>query len=87
MLGEIGSIDKVPAFVKEVKGGAGGRLMGFGHRIYKSYDPRAKVIKRMADEVFFVTGTSPLLKIALELERIALDDEYFVKLPMKQRVR
>ena len=79
MLNEIGSVDKVAAFVKEVKGGAGGKLMGFGHRIYKSYDPRAKVIKKMADEVFSVTGTNPLLKIALELEKTALDDEYFVK--------
>jgi citrate synthase len=80
MLHEIGSVDKVPAFIKEVKEGKGEkRLMGFGHRVYKSYDPRAKVIKRMADEVFAVTGTNPLLKIAIELERIALEDEYFVK--------
>jgi len=78
MLKEIGSVEKVPAFVKGVKEGKSGRLMGFGHRVYKSYDPRAKVIKRMADEVFSVTGTNPLLRIALELERIALDDEYFV---------
>ena len=78
MLREIGSIEKVPAFVSEVKKGNGSRLMGFGHRVYKSYDPRAKVIKRMAEEVFAVTGTNPLLKIALELERIALNDEYFV---------
>jgi citrate synthase len=80
MLREIGSIDAVPAFVQEVKEGKGEkRLMGFGHRIYKSYDPRARVIKRMADEVFAVTGTNPLLRIALELERIALQDDYFVK--------
>jgi len=79
MLKEIGSVQNVPAFVKTVKNGDSGRLMGFGHRIYKSYDPRAKVIKRMADEVFAVTGTNPLLKIALELERIAVDDEYFIK--------
>jgi len=78
MLKEIGSVQNVPAFVKTVKAGRSGKLMGFGHRVYKSYDPRAKVIKRMADEVFATTGTNPLLKIALELERIALDDEYFV---------
>jgi citrate synthase len=67
----------VPAFIKKVKAGEG-RLMGFGHRIYKSYDPRAKIIKRTADAVFEVTGTNPLLKIAIELERIALQDDYFV---------
>jgi citrate synthase len=67
----------VPAFISRVKGGDG-RLMGFGHRVYKSYDPRAKIIKRIADEVFEVTGKNPLLEIALELERIALQDEYFV---------
>ncbi len=77
MLNEIGHVDKVPAFIKRVKAGEG-RLMGFGHRIYKSYDPRAKIIKRTADEVFEVTGRNPLLDIALELERIALQDEYFV---------
>ncbi len=77
MLTEIGSIDNVPAFIKRVKGGDG-RLMGFGHRVYKSYDPRAKIIKRIADLVFEVTGKNPLLEIALELERIALEDEYFV---------
>jgi citrate synthase len=77
MLTEIGSIDNVPGFVKRVKGGDG-RLMGFGHRVYKSYDPRATIIKRIADLVFEVTGKNPLLKIALELERIALEDEYFV---------
>jgi citrate synthase len=79
MLREIGDVKNVPAFIKSVKDGAGGKLMGFGHRVYKSYDPRAKVIKRMADQVFEVTGTNPLLKIALELEKIALEDEYFVK--------
>ena len=79
MLREIGSVDKVPAFVKAVKEGQGGRLMGFGHRVYKSYDPRAKVIKKLADAVFAVTGTNPLLRIALELEKIALDDDYFVR--------
>jgi len=80
MLRSIGSRDKVPAFIKEVKGSGGDvRLMGFGHRVYKNYDPRAKIIKTMADKVFEVTGRNPLLDIALELERIALEDEYFVK--------
>ncbi|MGB7220135.1 MAG: citrate synthase [Vicinamibacterales bacterium] len=79
MLKEIGSVDRVPEFIKKVKSGEGGvRLMGFGHRVYKSYDPRAKVIKRIADLVFTVTGKNPLLQIALELERIALQDEYFI---------
>ena len=77
MLKQIGSIDQVPAFVESVKNGQG-RLMGFGHRVYKSYDPRAKVIKEAADQVFEVTGRNPLLDIALELERIALQDDYFV---------
>jgi citrate synthase len=77
MLTEIGSIGNVPAFIKRVKGGDG-RLMGFGHRVYKSYDPRAAIIKRIADLVFEVTGKNPLLEIALELERIALEDDYFV---------
>ncbi|MCP3099586.1 citrate synthase [Myxococcus sp. K15C18031901] len=80
MLREIGHISKVPDFIKSVKSGEGEKkLMGFGHRVYKSYDPRAKVIKRVADEVFDVTGKNPLLEIAVELERIALQDEYFVK--------
>src|SRR5262249_5764712 len=80
MLRTIGSMSKVPEFIKQVKEGDGEtRLMGFGHRVYKSYDPRAKVIKRVADEVFEVTGKNPLLDIALELERIALQDDYFVK--------
>ena len=78
MLKEIGSLQNVPDFIKRVKGGEG-RLMGFGHRVYKSYDPRAKIIKKVADEVFEVTGKNPLLDIALELERIALEDDYFVK--------
>ena len=78
MLNEIGSVQHIPDFIKRVKGGEG-RLMGFGHRVYKSYDPRAKIIKRVADEVFEVTGKNPLLDIALELERIALEDDYFVK--------
>jgi citrate synthase len=77
MLNEIGSLQNIPGFVKRVKAGEG-RLMGFGHRVYKSYDPRAKIIKRMADLVFEVTGKSPLLEMALELERIALEDDYFV---------
>ncbi len=80
MLDEIGSIEHVSDFIKKVKSGeAGSRLMGFGHRVYKSYDPRAKVIKKIADLVFTVTGKNPKLEIALELERIALQDEYFVK--------
>jgi citrate synthase len=79
MLNEIGSVGKVPEFITKVKSGeAGNRLMGFGHRVYKSYDPRAKVIKRIADLVFSITGKNPLLEIALELERIALQDEYFI---------
>src|SRR6188508_833125 len=77
MLAEIGTVQNVPGFIKRVKAGEG-RLMGFGHRVYKSYDPRAKIIKKTADEVFEVTGKNPLLDIALELERIALEDEYFV---------
>ncbi len=80
MLKEIGSKDHVPAFIKEVKEGKGEkRLMGFGHRVYKNYDPRAKIIKQTAEQVFEVTGRNPLLDIAIELERIALQDEYFVK--------
>ncbi len=79
MLNEIGSLDKVPDFIARVKSGEGSRLMGFGHRVYKNYDPRAKVIKKLAYDVFEVTGKNPLLDIALELERIALEDEYFVK--------
>ena len=80
MLAEIGTKDRVPAFIKEVKDGHGEKkLMGFGHRIYKNYDPRAKIIKKIADDVFAVTGRNPLLEIALEMERIALEDEYFVK--------
>ncbi|BCS32908.1 citrate synthase [Luteitalea sp. TBR-22] len=78
MLRQIGNKANVPDFIKKVKAGEG-RLMGFGHRVYKSYDPRAKIIKKTAYEVFDVTGTSPLLDLALELERIALEDEYFVK--------
>ena len=78
MLREIGSAAKVPDYIKRVKAGEF-RLMGFGHRVYKNYDPRARIIKQVADEVFEVTGKDPLLDIALELERIALEDDYFVK--------
>jgi citrate synthase len=78
MLQKIGTKDNVPAFIKSVKAGEG-KLMGFGHRVYKNYDPRAKVIKRLADEVFDAVGKNPLIDLAVELERIALEDEYFVK--------
>lgn len=78
MLKEIGSIDKVPAYIQRAKAGDI-RLMGFGHRVYKNYDPRARIIKQVADEVFEVTGRDPLLDVALELERIALEDDYFVR--------
>jgi citrate synthase len=77
MLMEIGSVDRIPDYIKRVKAGEV-RLMGFGHRVYKNYDPRAKIIKEVADEVFEVTGRSALLDIALELERIALADDYFI---------
>ena len=77
MLNRIGSVDNVPGFIEGVKDRKE-RLMGFGHRVYKAYDPRASIIKRTADEVFEVTGRNPLLDIALELERIALEDEFFV---------
>jgi citrate synthase len=77
MIERIGSVDRVAEFIAGVKQGKE-RLMGFGHRVYKNYDPRAKVIKRMADQVLGVTGTSPELEIARELEKIALEDEYFV---------
>lgn len=79
MLREIGSVGNVASFVKEVKSGVAGRLMGFGHRVYKNYDPRARVIKHLADQVFDVVGKkNPLLGVALELEKIALSDDYFV---------
>ena len=78
MLMEIGSVQKVPEFIKRVKAGET-RLMGFGHRIYKNYDPRARIIKKIAYEVFALMGKNPLLEIALECERIALEDDYFVK--------
>lgn len=77
MLSDIGSMDNVPAFVESVKRGES-RLQGFGHRVYKNYDPRAKVMKRTADEVFAVTGKNPLLDVALKLEEHALRDEYFI---------
>jgi citrate synthase len=77
MLQEIGTVANVPAFIKRVKAGEG-RLMGFGHRVYKNYDPRARIIKQVADDVFAVTKPNPLLSVALELERIALADDYFV---------
>jgi citrate synthase len=76
MLTEIGTIDNVPAFIEEVKNGSG-RLMGFGHRVYKNFDPRATIIKKTAYEVFEVTGKNPLLDIALKLEEVALSDDYF----------
>jgi citrate synthase len=77
MLSHIGDTRNIPEFIQRVKGGEG-RLMGFGHRVYKNYDPRARIIKRVAEEVFEVTGRNRLLDIALELERIALEDEYFI---------
>jgi citrate synthase len=77
MLRAIGSVAHVADFVRKVKAGEA-RLMGFGHRVYKSYDPRARIVRRIADEVFAATRPSPLLPVALELERIALQDEYFV---------
>jgi citrate synthase len=77
MLTEIGSVKNIPGFIERVKKGEG-RLMGFGHRVYKNYDPRAKVIKRLAYEVFEEVGKNPLIDIAIELEKIALEDQYFV---------
>ncbi len=77
MLDEIDSIARIPGFIKEVKEGKG-KLMGFGHRVYKNFDPRASIIKKLADQVFGVTGRNPKLDVALELERIALQDDYFV---------
>jgi citrate synthase len=77
MIAEIGTVKNVPKFIEEVKAGKG-RLMGFGHRVYKSYDPRAKIVKQLADQVFEVVGVDKDLEIALELERIALSDEYFI---------
>ena len=78
MLDQIGTKDRIPEYIEQVKAGKF-KLMGFGHRVYKNYDPRARIIKWAADTVFEVTGRNPKLEIALELERIALEDEYFVK--------
>jgi len=78
MLHEIGSVGNVPTYVERVKKGEF-RLMGFGHRVYKNYDPRAKVVRQLAEDVFKVTGLNPLLEVAVELERIALNDEYFIR--------
>jgi len=78
MIKEIGTVKNVPGFIENVKSGEGGKLMGFGHRVYKSYDPRAKIVKKLADEVFDVVGVDKDLETALELERIALSDEYFI---------
>ena len=77
MLREIGTVDAIPAYIERVKKGEF-RLMGFGHRVYKNYDPRAKVVRRIAENVFAVTGLNPLLEVAIELERIALADDYFI---------
>ena len=80
MLGEIGSVDRIPEFIKRSKDPKDTfRLMGFGHRVYKNYDPRARIIKAAAENVFAVTGKNPLLDVASELEKIALHDEYFIK--------
>src|SRR5260221_878089 len=78
MIKEIGDVKNVAGFIEGVKGGKGNRLMGFGHRVYKSYDPRARIVKKLADDVFKVVGVDKDLEIALELERIALSDDYFV---------
>jgi citrate synthase len=78
MLADIGDKKRVPEYVKRFKAGEG-LLMGFGHRVYKNYDPRAKIVKETADAVFEVTGRNPLLDIAIELEKIALEDDYFIK--------
>jgi citrate synthase len=78
MLDQIGCKQNVPGYIEQIKAGKG-KLMGFGHRVYKNYDPRARIIKQVADEVFEVTGRNPKIDIALELERIALSDEYFIK--------
>jgi citrate synthase len=78
MLDEIGSKNNIPSYIAAIKAGKG-KLMGFGHRVYKNYDPRAQIIKKAAEQVFEVTGKNSKLEIALELERIALEDEYFIK--------
>ena len=77
MLNEIGSVGQVAEYIRRVKQGEM-KLMGFGHRVYKNYDPRARIVKQVADDVFKITGLNPLLEIAVELERIALEDDYFV---------
>jgi citrate synthase len=77
MLREIGKVENIPGYIQRVKAGDF-RLMGFGHRVYKNYDPRARILRELAPEVFKVTGTNPMLDIAIELERIALEDDYFV---------
>jgi len=82
MLDEIGCKANIPQFIKDVKDRKK-LLMGFGHRVYKNYDPRAKIVKKIADEVFEITGKEPLIEIAMELERIALSDEYFIKRKVK----
>lgn len=78
MLESIGSIDKIPQFIEDVKNRKK-MLMGFGHRVYKNYDPRAKIVKRTAEEIFTLVGREPLVEIAMELEKIALSDEFFIK--------
>ena len=78
MLDEIGTAENIPAYIADVKAGKV-KLMGFGHRVYKNYDPRANIIKKAAERVFEVTGRNPKLEIAIELEKIALSDEYFIK--------
>lgn len=78
MLLEIGSVNNVPSYIKRVKAGET-KLMGFGHRVYKNYDPRARIVKHLAYQVFDIMGRNPLVDIALECERIALEDDYFVK--------
>jgi len=78
MLEEIGSKEKIPQFIQDVKDRKK-MLMGFGHRVYKSYDPRATIVKKTAEDVFAIVGRDPMIEIAMELERIALSDEYFIK--------
>jgi citrate synthase len=78
MLDEIASMDQIPNYIEQVKAGKR-KLMGFGHRVYKNYDPRARIIKWTAEQVFKVTGRNPKLDMALELEKITLEDEYFIK--------
>lgn len=77
MLEEIGSVQNIPSFIEQVKGKKR-KLMGFGHRVYKNYDPRAKIIKKLADELFTIIEREPLIEIALKLEEISLKDEYFI---------